>query len=148
MCVAAVIDLTDYSEPQSNIDCEYFRPSVRKQTPALTAHISVVLYDECANLGLQLPVLTFPGIDPNRTLSSVAPPSSQTTVATITFIPPPSFIPTTVDSTLPSKTSATSTQVPLPTSSKSSGIISVETSCFNFIASAIMLGLWFYSAVQ
>ena len=152
MCVASVVDLTDYTELQSNIDRKYFHPSIRKETKALTmththTHI-IVLYDECANLGLQLPVLTFPGQSPNRTLSSVAPPSSQTTVATITFIPPPSFFPTTVDPTLPAETGATSTQAPLPSSSSSSGIRSAETSCFNLIASAIMLRLWFYFAVQ
>ena len=111
-------------------------------------NVSIVLYDECANLGFQLPVLSFPGQSPNRTLSSVAPPSSQTTVATITFAPPPPFIPTTVNPTFPTTTSATSTQAPLPKSSSSSGIRSAETSCFNLAASAIMLGLWFYFVVQ
>ena len=110
-------------------------------------HIFVVLYDECANLGLQLPVLTYPGQNLNRTLSSVAPPSSQTTVATtIIFIPPP-FFPTTAAS---STTGATSTQAPASKLSSSFGIRSAETSCFNLIFSAILLpvGLWFNFAVQ
>ena len=40
--------------------------------------MSVVLYDECADLGLQLPVLTFPEQNPNRTLSSVVLPTGPT----------------------------------------------------------------------
>jgi len=119
VCVASVVDLTDYTEPQSNID---------------------LLYDECANLGLRIPVLTFPGQNPNRTLSSVEPPPSQTTVATITFAPLPPFFPTTtVKPTVPTASSTNSTQAPPPMSSLSSGIRSAETSCFNLIASAIMV---------
>ncbi|KAF8803933.1 hypothetical protein BYT27DRAFT_7109025 [Phlegmacium glaucopus] len=134
VCVATTVNLTDYSVPQSLID---------------------TLYDLCASLGIQLPVLTFPGQNASRPLSSVQSlPSPQTPISTTTSLPlPPVFQTTIGPSTSPTTTSTSpqataTTSTPNPTSTKlSTGIRSMETSCFSLIASAMILGTWFYFAM-
>lgn len=156
-CVATTINLTDYTEPQSIIDGRYF-PLYVKRRLGCSWHIFIELYDDCASLGFQIPVLTFPGQNPNRVLSSVVIPS-QTTVSILSL---PSTVQTTVSAPLPTSSSGQTTVGTLPvtpantspvatnppsTTSSSSGIGSVETSYFNLVANAMMLGTWFYFTV-
>ncbi|KAF8898145.1 hypothetical protein CPB84DRAFT_1780975 [Gymnopilus junonius] len=56
-CVANALNVTDFSVPQEDLDA---------------------LVDACAALSLALPKLTFPGQNPNRTISSVASSASST----------------------------------------------------------------------
>jgi len=149
-CVGVSANVTDYGEPQSIID---------------------TLYDDCASLGIQLPVLTFPGQNSNRALSSVVP--SQTTISVITSAPTPSIVQTTISvitsaptpsivqtiiTALTSSTTAaataaatatmsTSPTIPNSSPTLSSGIRPVEISCVDLIAIVMMLGTWFYFAM-
>ena len=94
--------------------------------------------------GFQLPVLTFPGQNTTRSLSSVVlPSSSQTPVSIITFV---SSVIQSAGPTTATAAPSASSQAPVPTTSLSSGIRSVQTSYFNLFAVA-MLGTWFYFAV-
>lgn len=120
--------------------------------------LSIELYDQCAIAGYQLPVLTFPGQNSNRPLSSVVLPSSSQTV--VSFTPPsviqsvgpatvttststqvsiltPSFTPPSVIQSVGPATATTSTQASIPTPSLSSGRC-VETSYFNLFAVAML----------
>ena len=158
---------TDYSTAQATLDSKYL-PFYVEEKLRRSLYAFIALYDDCAGLGIQLPVLTFPGQNPNRTLSSVVQfPSSQATASVST--------PSTVQSTISAPTSsvvhitvsiltssgtltssATSaispqstatTHTPNSSSTSSSGIRSMEISCFNLIAGAMVIGTWFYFAV-
>lgn len=138
VCTNAATNVTDYTEAQSTINS---------------------LYDECASFGLQLPVLTFPGQNPNQLLSSVAQiSSSQISSSQITVtissvrVPTPSIIQMTVNaltssSPMVTATSPNTTATNTSTATSFSGIRSVETNYFNLIASVMTLGTCLYFAV-
>ena len=117
--------------------------------------LSIDVYDSCAGFGIQLPVLTFPGQNPDRPLSSVV--QSQTTITTVasqastssvvqTTIGPSTSLTTVGPSTSPTTTATSATNTPTQTTSASSGFRIAETNCFNLITGAMMLGTWFYFA--
>jgi len=112
VCVGTAANVTDYSVPQSIVD---------------------KLYDQCAIAGYQLPVLTFPGQNSTRPLSSVVLPSSSLTIVSVV-----SFTPSSVIQSVGPATATTSTQASIPTPSLSSGIRCVETSYFNLFAMAMV----------
>ncbi|KAF8814425.1 hypothetical protein BYT27DRAFT_7082269 [Phlegmacium glaucopus] len=126
MCLANALNMTDYSTAQSLVD---------------------TLYEQCLNNGIQLPVLTYPGQNPNRPLSSIFQPSSLNSQITLPFSPDPSDSITQVTiSALTASTTIHSSPDPSQTS-LFSGTKSVGTSYSNLIAIAMMLGTWFYFAV-
>ncbi|PPQ68358.1 hypothetical protein CVT26_005920 [Gymnopilus dilepis] len=63
-CVGNATHVTDFSEPQQDVDA---------------------LVDTCAALGFALPKLTFPGQNPNRTISSVASSKASTAASSSTL---------------------------------------------------------------
>jgi hypothetical protein len=95
---------------------------------------------ECALIGNNLNKLTFPGQNPDRTLSqnlpsSTAAPSSisQTTVSPITTTSPP------YQSTVTAPTSATSSALSTPVSSL--GVRSAQSGMLGFVFVATMVAL-------
>jgi hypothetical protein len=153
---------TDYSTAQATLDSKYL-PFYVEEKLRRSLYAFIALYDDCAGLGIQLPVLTFPGQNPNRTLSSAVQfPSSQATTSVSTpstvqstiSAPTSSVVQITVSTLTSSATSAISpqsttatTHTPNSSSTSSSGIRSMEISCFNLIAGAMVIGTWFYFAV-
>ncbi|KAF8803932.1 hypothetical protein BYT27DRAFT_7195282 [Phlegmacium glaucopus] len=134
MCLSVLENLTNYTTPQSFVD---------------------EFYDACVSQGFQLPILTYPGQNSNRTLSSFVPlPSSfsQATItshsqSTITPVPPvPSQVTTTALTTTANSPTPTANS-PNPTQTLSSGTKSVGPSYSDLIASAMMLGTMFYFAL-
>ena len=137
--------MTDYSVPQSIVDSKHiFLPVWKGRSSTHDIYYPLDLYDQCAVAGYQLPILTFPGQNSTRPLSSVVLPSSSPTVVSESAV---SFTPSSaiqsVGSGPTTAATTTSTQAPIPTPSLSSGIRSVETGYFNLFAVA-MLGTWFY----
>lgn len=128
-CAEAAANVTDFTSAQMTVD---------------------ELYDDCAGLGIKLPVLTFPGQNASRPLSSVVlASSSQITVSTT---PSQSVVQSTIgplttigSSTAPAGTQATTTSnTPTPSPTSSFGTRSAEMSLFTV---AVMLGAWFYFGV-
>jgi len=138
VCAEAAANDTDYTEAQMVLND---------------------LYDTCASAGIMIPVLTFPGQDANQTLSSVVLPMStvsntaslssqsitQSTLSNSTSSGPSSTLSQSTVNT-PSQSTVAGVNTPSPTSSSASGIRLVETSCFNLITVAMMLGTWLYFA--
>jgi len=99
------------------------------------------LVNECALIGHDLPKLTFPGQNPNRTLSAVpslasstAAPSSiaQTTISSVTSPPYQSTVTALT-------TSATSSTQSTPVSSL--GVRSTQSGMLGFVLVVTMMGL-------
>jgi len=140
LCAEAAANDTDFTEAQMVLDD---------------------LYNSCASAGIMIPVLTFPGQNANQPLSSVVLPMStvsntaslssqsitQSTFSISTSSGPSSTLSqSNVNTPSPSTATSVNTPTPSPTSSSASGIRLVETSCFNLITVAMMLGTWLYFA--
>lgn len=130
--------LIDVTELRSNIDRKYFPPLISNAYYDL--YISVVVYNECADLGLQIPVLTFLGQNPYQTFSSVHNhiPKALSHGYSITFLSLLFFRQLSIrllplqPALLPSRL-----RLPIGRPSPHSGIRPAETNFFNLIASAI-----------
>jgi len=85
-CAANASNVTDFSVPQQDLD---------------------ELIDLCAALGLALPKLTFPGQNPNRTLSTIA--NSAANTASSSTSSTPAAVPSQITISNPAQTSLFST---------------------------------------
>ncbi|KAF8164899.1 hypothetical protein B0H34DRAFT_648979 [Crassisporium funariophilum] len=126
-CVAQSINFTDFSAPQSVID---------------------TLFVLCAQRGFTLPKLTFPGQNPNRTLStgapgptpspslSLSPGGPTTTISDPISLPISPGIPQTTVTSLPSDTN-------VPPSTQTASAIRITGSGGSGLI-AMILGIWFF----
>ncbi|PPR03329.1 hypothetical protein CVT24_012605 [Panaeolus cyanescens] len=93
-CVADSVGLTDFTDAQTIVDG---------------------IITTCAARGISLPVLTFPGQNPSRTLATVAPPSTSNPTTSRTTISNTGDVTSTPDSSTTRISQSTVTSLPTPT---------------------------------